>query len=478
MTSYRGFSSFHSESVEVLIRRALPPRTRTVLSGSPSFALREPSRFLNHGAFGAPLSAALSEAQRWRERCESQPLAFMDRELLPALVTAVQVLAQHYAIADATRLMPTANATVALNAALRSVATNERDLVVLVRPGYASNLRIAEATGARVVPIAISNATRRLGADAVVAAFAEAWPRDAVAQCRGRVVVLLEHISSHDALRMPLEQLVQCIRRDLMPAPEQLVVVVDGAHAPGTVERLPLDDDSGVLYAGNLHKWFLAPRGAGFLRVPSLAVAAALGVHAPIASHGRNAGLLSEFVWDGNRDYSPWLTVPLVCDFWHAFGGERRAMAHAARVADAVESELCRRWSVPAYGGLNGGVPMRLIQVPARLAQASTSDDALALQNRLHARGYEVPIKSIDGLLYMRASFALYNSAADYVGEFRGALESEAQRLSQGVYRKDERRRSASGVAAATRAHESQGRERAGRRRIGCQAVGATRRAS
>lgn len=434
MSGYKGFSSFHSESVEVLIRRAMRPRVPTsfpspLVLRADSFALSDATRFFNHGAFGAPLRAALLEAQRWRDRCEAQPLQFMDRELLPALVDAVQILSSHYGIADATRLLPTQNATTALNAALRCATAD--DLVLLVRPGYASNLRIAEATGARVEAINISNGTRRRGADAVVAAFAEAWPRDAVAQSRGRVFVLLEHISSHDALRMPLEDVLACIRRDLMPrdAAERLVVVVDGAHAPGTIERLPLDDDASVFYAGNLHKWFLAPRGAAFLRVPAGALPAALRLHAPVASHGRGAGLLSEFVWDGNRDYAPWLSVPLVCDFWRAFGGEQRAMAHASRVADAVEAELCRRWSVAPYGGLNSGVPMRLIQVPRVGGRATTSSDAMALQDRLFARGLEVPIKSIDGELFMRGSFALYNTPEQYVVALATAIEAETRSI-------------------------------------------------
>ena len=35
--------------------------------------------FLNHGAFGGVLRAAHLEAAAWRERCERQPLAFLDR---------------------------------------------------------------------------------------------------------------------------------------------------------------------------------------------------------------------------------------------------------------------------------------------------------------------------------------------------------------------------------------------------------------
>lgn len=425
---YVGFSSFHSERVDDVLHalmQAKSPRIRTRFDALPApgaamrragaFALDlRATTFLNHGAFGAPLAEALREAARWRARCEAQPLRFFDRELLPALVGGVHALATHFDV-DARRVVPTSNVTAALNAAMRCASVD--DLVVLVRPGYASNLRIAEATGARIEVVQIDNAVRRRGADAVLQAFAERWPRDAVAQTRGRVFLLLEHVCSHDALAMPIERMVALVDAN----DERLVVVVDGAHVPGTVDRLApgLLARPNVLYAANLHKWFLAPRGAGFLVVPPDGADGArrLGLHAPIASHGRASGLLSDFVWDGNRDYSPWLAVPLVCDFWHAFGGAPRAMRHAAGVAERVERELCARWHVAPYGGNNGGVPMRLIQLPTRAnAAPRTADDAKATQDYLYAHGIELPVKSIDGQLFVRCSFALYNTAEQFTG--------------------------------------------------------------
>jgi isopenicillin-N epimerase len=418
---YVGFSSFHSENVESMLMRLIQsstPRQRirfetplpapgAEMRRAGVFAIDHRSFvFLNHGAFGAPLRAAQLDAARWRTRCEEQPLRFFDRELLPALVESVHVLATHFGI-DSRRVLPTSNATTALNAAMRCATVD--DLVVVVRPGYASNLRIAEATGARVEMIQIDNAVRRRGAAAVVAEFAERWPRDAVANTRGRVFLLLEHVCSHDALKMPIDEMVAAVDS------ERLVVVIDGAHVPGTVDRLPvLLDRPNVFYAGNLHKWFLAPRGAAFLAVPPGDAPQRLRLHAPVTSHGRNGGLLSDFIWDGNRDYSPWLTVPLVCDFWHAFGGERRAMQHAASIADEVERHLCNRWNVEPYGGNNVGVPMRLIQLPTR-GFKSTSDDAKEMQDCLYSKGVELPVKSIDGQLFVRCSFALYNTADQFL---------------------------------------------------------------
>lgn len=93
---YQGFGSFHSDNVEVLVAAAAagcwqPPANPCavdLIRPPPAFGTRMRSQFLidfsswcflNHGAFGAPLRCAQEEAAAWRERCEAQPLAFLDR---------------------------------------------------------------------------------------------------------------------------------------------------------------------------------------------------------------------------------------------------------------------------------------------------------------------------------------------------------------------------------------------------------------
>lgn len=46
--------------------------------------------FINHGAFGATLSPLLHESNSWRFKCESQPLRFHDRYLLPMIALTVR----------------------------------------------------------------------------------------------------------------------------------------------------------------------------------------------------------------------------------------------------------------------------------------------------------------------------------------------------------------------------------------------------
>ena len=108
-----------------------------------------------------------------------------------------------------------------------------------------------------------------------------------------------------------------------------IVTVVDGAHAPAMI---PLDVTAvgADFYAGNCHKWLLAPTGAGFLvvgpgnedRLEPLHVSwgyqpdstrsatdAGRRTRTPATSSARRRG--SRFLeFEGTRDVCPWLAVP------------------------------------------------------------------------------------------------------------------------------------------------------------------------
>lgn len=95
---YQNFGSFFTDDVEVLVRQSVdqffcPPRPFNLLDLKGVTAFGTCARehflldlkdwtFLNHGAFGATCKAAHNEAENWRSYCETQPLRFLDRQVI------------------------------------------------------------------------------------------------------------------------------------------------------------------------------------------------------------------------------------------------------------------------------------------------------------------------------------------------------------------------------------------------------------
>jgi isopenicillin-N epimerase len=126
----------------------------------------------------------------------------------------------------------------------------------------------------------------------------------------------VSHVTSPTALVFPIARIVATL------AERGIETLVDGAHAPG---MLPLDIEAigAAWYAGNLHKWVCAPKGAGFLHArpdrqpgirPNTISHGANAVVGPSAAgggagHGGATRYRAEFDWQGTLDPTPWLAV-------------------------------------------------------------------------------------------------------------------------------------------------------------------------
>lgn len=72
-------------------------------------------------------------------------------------------------------------------------------------------------------------------------------------------MILISHIFTGNGLIIPLGKLARALRE------KDVLLVVDGAHAPGLLDLDFTQDLNDVdFYAGNLHKWFMGPKGTAF----------------------------------------------------------------------------------------------------------------------------------------------------------------------------------------------------------------------
>ena len=371
--------------------------------------------FLNHGSYGATPRPVLEAQAAWRAQMEAEPVRFFVRDLEPAMDAARATLAA-FVGCDPDDLAPMPNATSGINTVLASMDLAAGDELLTTDHAYnaARNAldRAAQRSGARVVTASVPFPLR--GADEIVA------PILAAATSRTRLAVI-DHVTSASAVVMPIARIVDELRA------RGIETLVDGAHAPGMVE-LDIAGVGAAYYAGNLHKWVCAPKGAGFLWVRR----DRQGSIRPLAvSHGANSPRTDrsrfrlEFDWTGTADPSALLAVSAALEFgarlmaggWPALRARNRELAIAAR--DLV----CRGLDAtpPTPDELIGS--MASVRLPPRLPDAVARSidvygdpvhDALA-EGGLQAMISSWPQRSDGGSWQrmLRVSAAAYNDLGD-----------------------------------------------------------------
>jgi isopenicillin-N epimerase len=379
--------------------------------------------FLNHGSFGACPGPVLDVQREWQDRMEAEPVRFLARELDGHLTASRAALAE-FVGADPDDLAFVTNATGAVNAVVRSLSFDPGEELLTTDHEYNAIINVlrhvAERDGARVVVVRLPFPGS--SADDVVERVL------AAVTSRTRLAVI-SHVTSPTALVLPIERLVLAL------AERGIDTLVDGAHAPGMI-RLDLDRLGAAYFAGNLHKWVCAPKGAAFLHVrrdrqPGLRPGTiSHGANSPVGERSR---FRLEFDWQGTLDPTAWLAVPAALTFVGGLveGGWPGAMARTHALALEARDALAT-----VLGEAGGATPdamlgsMTAVTMPAggplggpAVADQSSPLDADPLQTILFDRfGIELPIvgwpvpavESTEPIRrVLRVSAALYTDRAD-----------------------------------------------------------------
>jgi isopenicillin-N epimerase len=375
---------------------AQPAALRAELLLDPDLA------FLNHGSYGATPRAVMDAAEGFRREMEANPVAFLDpnRGLTARLAAVRARLAQHLSC-DPGDLALVENATEGVNIVARSLRLGQDDEVLTTDHEYGACeklwARIAAETGARIVvaPVPLPLVSE--------AAFTQALASRITPRTR---VLFLSHVTSATALTLPIAPIVAEARA------RGIFTLVDGAHGPGQV-ALDLTALGADAYAGNAHKWWMAPKGTAFLHARRAAQAA---IRPLIISHGWQEGTFagpfggSRFTdaleMRGTRDMAAFLALPAALD-WQAARDWPAVSARAARLLDATE---------PRIRALTGLAPLssRAFRAPQMASFPLPRDtDPAALKAELFARGIEVPCFAWSGRPFLRLSAAGYTQPVE-----------------------------------------------------------------
>lgn len=362
--------------------------------------------FLNHGSYGACPKPVFDAWQGWQREMERNPVQFLGRRSAGLLRHARERLA-NYLGTDADDLVFVSNATTGVNIVAKSLQLKPGDEVLTTDLEYgacrATLVGVCAQAGARLVVVSVP---LPLTTEGFVAAMTDAMtPRTRL--------VMMSHITSPTALRLPIEPVLAQARQ------RGIASLVDGAHAPGQI-TLDLSALGADYYTGNCHKWLCAPKGTAFLHARSEHHA---DLYAMVTSWGEVApggpsawdGFIGHSLferrmqWQGSRDLTGFLTVPAALDFHVAHDwAARRADCHTR--AMALMHRVSARTGIAPIAADAFFLQMAPLPVPHQ--------DAAALRMRLFDEfQVEVPVTqhvNADGArTFVRVSVQPYTSDDD-----------------------------------------------------------------
>jgi len=368
---------------------------------------------LNTGSFGPTPTPVFDAVTALRRRLAAGPTDFFVRQLPPLLWHARERTAAFLGTSPE-RLVFTSNVSAAINLVASGLRLHSPGEILLTDHEYGAMVwcweRVAQRCGLTVRTFPLPTMPRDPD-EIVSAAVAAMTPRTRL--------FFFSHVLSPTGLVLPAKALCDEARKRGVPT------VIDGAHAPAMIP-LNVADVNADFYTGNLHKWLLAPIGAGFLavgpgnedRLQPLHVS--WGYHPdryPLGEHAGRGGPddrddygstpRTRFLeYEGTRDVCPWLVVPNAIDFqaelgWNAVRGRMAQLAEYTRTRFA---ELGLKLATPATPGMHGS--LTAFELPPGRSAAEW-------RKLVWDRRIEVPIIERPGRLLVRVSHHFYTTEAE-----------------------------------------------------------------
>lgn len=422
---------------------------------------------LNHGSFGATPAPVIKAEELFRARWRANPDAFyfgqiLDSELQTASHHAANVLhskkSKKNTNININKELPSValveNATVAATSIARRWAShqqygdnhNHNHVVMCLDVAYkavelglrhicgSNNVHVAnvikfEEAMSLPLPKTLSCERPELTDDAILRRLDDELHRIQPSY------VILDHISSQPALRLPVKQMVELCRSHSCQVQE---IAVDAAHAIGMVD-IDVIDINADFYFTNLHKWaFTAgPVCALHIRNDAEVENSNLQLHKTahaIPSWRIGEGIVSESLWAGTRDYAADASVPVALDYlnnWRNVDGLNSISFNRTGYIEAA-NELRDAWGVndpndPAVVQLDYfAEAMGMIRLPPKLnvGDAKPGQPSGGVRQMLREKyGIEAAIGNFGKAgAFLRLSHAVYTT------------DNDIQRLRDAIY--------------------------------------------
>lgn len=372
--------------------------------------------FLNHGSYGAVPNAVMKVQSDLRARMERDAVRFYKADL-EGLMDGMRAAVSRFVNCPPETIAPMVNATVAIATVLTNIDWRPGDEVLVTDHEYMSGVneleRIVTRRGVRVVKASVPFPAR--SEDEVVRSLERAiTPRTRF--------MMISWITSATSLIFPIKRIIDLAKS------RGIEILVDGTHAPGQipVDLSALDPD---YFVGSFHKWVSAPKGTGFLYVPTRRQTMGSGFR-PVCLSSRAHKVrperplfLRDFDYMGTDDYTAILSVPSAIEFMGSLlpGGWDALMRSNHDLVMKGQAIVCEALGMKptAPESMTGTMATIILPDPPATARPTKYDDALQ-DALLDNHGCVVPIWQFQiagrpaPSRVLRISAQVYNTLEEY----------------------------------------------------------------
>jgi len=364
--------------------------------------------FCNHGSYGATPNYVMKKRIELLHEVEANPDLWYRSEMLKREIASTENLAKFVGATSSKDLIYVDNVTEAMNIILKSLNLRSDDMVLCTSHTYrAVRYSIDDSISRHNADVLCLDIPKYIrDEDQIVQMFEEAALR-----YKGSIqLAVVDHITSPSATLLPVKKIASRLR------PLGVLVLVDGAHAPGQVGDIDLANMNVDFYTGNLHKWAYSCKGTAFMWVNPLHQGY---IHPLNTSHTYKLPFPDEFYSRGTNDSATkYIAATNALQFYHRIGGHKAIIDYVSPLLDWAVNMLCEAFSSnPLEIPDSMRAPcMRVIGCPTWLSNLETIDIADDFVQKMSEEDdVNCPITVFNGKPWIRISANIYNTKDDYI---------------------------------------------------------------
>ena len=347
--------------------------------------------FLNHGSFGACPKVVFDNYQYWQRELEKQPVKFFTKILYEKLENSRKKLS-NFIGCDHDELIFFQNPTTAVSNIICNLNLQSGDEVLMSSHEYGALIRSWVEWGVKKnIKIVQQEVKLPLTTENE---FIESIWRGVTPKTK---VIFLSHITSATGLIFPVEKIISMAKQ------KKIMTIIDGAHVPAHIS-LNIHKINCDFYAGALHKWLCAPKGASFLYVKKEHQERVKPLIYSWGKEGDDPGpseFLQDFQWQGTRDMAAFLSIPSAIDFYHGYLEKNLKLCRKNIKYAFKNLELILKTEPISNGG---DWIAQMVSHPLPKSAPLDLKEILYNQHKI-----EIPIFKFGNRMFIRISMQIYN---------------------------------------------------------------------